>query len=149
MSFNSVSGGCGSGSSRGGRQFQDHQNPRFCECQTDGRRLRAVIMTSWTDENPGRRFYGCRNWKMKNCGYFDWLDEPISERAKDVINELKVMKNKESSSLEPMDMEIEFAKIWNVIEMLKEDSNKNKKKSRLVTAMLVVSWLFIAYYALV
>ncbi|XP_057803108.1 uncharacterized protein LOC131018399 [Salvia miltiorrhiza] len=149
MSFNSVSGGCGSGSSRGGRQFQDLQNPRYCECHTDGKRTRAVIMTSWTDENPGRRFYGCRNWKTKNCGLFDWIDEPMTERAKDIINELKIMKNKESSSSEPMDVEMEFAKIWNVIQMLKEDSIKNMKKTRLVTAMLIVSWMCMACYALV
>ncbi|XP_057771070.1 uncharacterized protein LOC130990858 [Salvia miltiorrhiza] len=141
MSLNSASGGYGSSTSRGGRQFEDNQNPRRCTCEIDGRRLRAVIMTSWTDENPGRRFYGCRNWKTKNCGFFDWLDEPISERGKEVINELKLMKIKDSSSSAPTDMEPKIVKLWDFVQALKSESSEIKKKVRLVTAMLLASWI--------
>ncbi|XP_057779653.1 uncharacterized protein LOC130998238 [Salvia miltiorrhiza] len=105
-------------------------------------------MTSWMDKNFGRRFYGCRNWKTKNCGFFDWLDKPITERAKEVINELKLLKIKENSSSVPMDVETYIAKLWDVIQALKEDSNKNRKKARLVTVILHASWLFLAYFAL-
>ncbi|XP_057791580.1 uncharacterized protein LOC131008643 [Salvia miltiorrhiza] len=102
MSFNSGSAS-GSSSWRSRRQFEGSDNPKFCTCEFEGKRLKASIMTSWTEENPGRRFYRCRNWKSKNCGYFDWIDEPITERAKEVINHLKnenvkLMKTKNESS---------------------------------------------------
>ena len=37
---------------------------KYCRCNMGGRRLKAVRWTSWTDENPGRRFYGCKNYKV-------------------------------------------------------------------------------------
>ncbi|XP_058750014.1 uncharacterized protein At4g04775-like [Vicia villosa] len=54
--------------------------------------LESPLMTSWTYENPGRRFNGCGNYKVmkkKQCNYFQWYDEDMSGRAKDVIRSLK------------------------------------------------------------
>ncbi|XP_057768008.1 uncharacterized protein LOC130988235 [Salvia miltiorrhiza] len=109
-------------------------------------------MTSWTEDNPGRRFYGCRNWKTKNCGYFDWMDEPMSERAKEVINDLKrenlkLLKFKESSR-SSIDVDSEIAKLWDVLQALKEESRKIRKKSRFMTYILLGSWLMFVYFAL-
>ena len=33
----------------------------FCLCNTE-----APLVTSWTEENPGRRFYGCGLHKVRN-----------------------------------------------------------------------------------
>ncbi|XP_048593380.1 uncharacterized protein LOC125576902 [Brassica napus] len=38
--------------------------------------LPAKKCKSWTDKNPGRRFYGCERWKSPlDCGFFQWIDE--------------------------------------------------------------------------
>ncbi|CAK8537398.1 unnamed protein product [Lathyrus sativus] len=58
-----------------------------CWCE-----LESLLMTSWTYDNPGRRFHGCGNFKVmrkKGCNYFQWVDEDMSSRAKDVIRSLK------------------------------------------------------------
>ena len=34
----------------------------------------APIKMAWTEENPGRRFAGCRNYKIKSCSFFRWID---------------------------------------------------------------------------
>ncbi|PWA38768.1 zinc finger, GRF-type [Artemisia annua] len=46
-----------------------------CAC---GRR--AVIRTSWTNINPGRRFYSCPQ-KDSNCPFIDWVDPPMCPRS--------------------------------------------------------------------
>ncbi|KAL8521089.1 hypothetical protein ACS0TY_011583 [Phlomoides rotata] len=55
---------------------------RFCECGQPAR-----VRISWTVNNPGRRFYGCKFWKVDGggCRYFSWLDDPFDGRPKDVI----------------------------------------------------------------
>ncbi|CAK8577851.1 unnamed protein product [Lathyrus sativus] len=58
-----------------------------CWCE-----LESPLMTSWTYDNPGRRFHGCGNFKVmrkKGYNYFQWVDEDMSSRAKDVIRSLK------------------------------------------------------------
>ncbi|XP_057788896.1 uncharacterized protein LOC131005819 [Salvia miltiorrhiza] len=151
MSFNTVSGGNSSSSWSSRRQCDEWENnPKFCACE--GKKCRASLMTSWTEDNPGRRFYGCRNWKTKNCGYFDWMDEPMSERAKEVINDLerenlKLLKFKESSR-SSIDVDSEIAKLWDVLQALKEESRKIRKKSRFMTYILLGSWLMFVYFAL-
>ncbi|XP_057769876.1 uncharacterized protein LOC130989795 [Salvia miltiorrhiza] len=153
MSFNSAFGS-GSSSWRGRRQGDSAENPVFCICEVEGKKLKASIMTSWTEDNPGRRFYGCRNWKARHCGFFDWIDAPITERAKEVINDLKsenlkLMKVKhESSKTETMDVELEIERLWGAMQTMKEDSKKMMKKTSLVSFLFVASWVAIAYYAI-
>ncbi|CAH9120344.1 unnamed protein product [Cuscuta epithymum] len=63
---------------------------RFCRCMNaNGTRVKASLWTSWTDKNPGRRFHGCRYYEKDGCGFFEWHDEPLTDRAMHVINELK------------------------------------------------------------
>ncbi|GKB10327.1 hypothetical protein Tco_0844250 [Tanacetum coccineum] len=47
---------------------------------------KAKIKTSWTDRNPGRRFYGFR-MEATNYGFFGWVDPPMCERSLDVLEE--------------------------------------------------------------
>ncbi|XP_058752912.1 uncharacterized protein LOC131639290 [Vicia villosa] len=59
-----------------------------CFCDLD-----SPLTTSWTKENPGRRFNGCGLYKLqgrKGCNFFNWYDEEMSGRAKEVI--LSLMK---------------------------------------------------------
>ncbi|KAJ9542225.1 hypothetical protein OSB04_028731 [Centaurea solstitialis] len=52
----------------------------------------STIRTSWTNSNPGRRFYCCSR-KVKNCGFICWLDQPLSPRSNDIICGLLKSKN--------------------------------------------------------
>ncbi|KAH6806486.1 hypothetical protein C2S51_031317 [Perilla frutescens var. frutescens] len=65
-----------------------------CECG-----ITEVIWTSWTNENPGRRFYGCCNYRSSKgvipkagCNHFRWCDVEMSDRVKEVLNTLKMEK---------------------------------------------------------
>ncbi|KAL2505672.1 Uncharacterized protein Adt_21293 [Abeliophyllum distichum] len=45
--------------------------------------------TSWTENNPGRRFRGCCFYGRPNaCNYFSWVDPPPHPRYKNLINGL-------------------------------------------------------------
>ncbi|CAI9291707.1 unnamed protein product [Lactuca saligna] len=39
----------------------------------------AVVRTSWTSRNPGRRFYACPKMGSK-CGFVGWFDPPMCQR---------------------------------------------------------------------
>ncbi|XP_017225141.1 uncharacterized protein LOC108201361 [Daucus carota subsp. sativus] len=62
------------------------QNTDLCQCG-----LVPVLKTSWTDNNPGRRFWSCRMYlrnKRKGCGYYRWHDPPVEGRSKNIIPDL-------------------------------------------------------------
>ncbi|CAK8575652.1 unnamed protein product [Lathyrus sativus] len=55
-----------------------------CKCGLD-----APLMTSWTDANLGRRFYGCEMYKgHKRCNHFVWSDEEMTLISKELISSL-------------------------------------------------------------
>ncbi|KAL8466997.1 hypothetical protein ACS0TY_035902 [Phlomoides rotata] len=46
----------------------------------------AVTVTSWKEDNVGRRFLGCERYPNKGyCKFFKWIDEQLCERAKQII----------------------------------------------------------------
>ncbi|KAL3634249.1 hypothetical protein CASFOL_021303 [Castilleja foliolosa] len=57
--------------------------------------IQLELVTSWTDDNPGRRFQACPNYKMPSCcGFFRWFDEEMCSRSKEVIPGLLRKTNK-------------------------------------------------------
>ncbi|CAL1396134.1 unnamed protein product [Linum trigynum] len=53
----------------------------LCRCAVP-----AVLRTSWTDANPGRRFFGCANYRGANaCNYFRWIDPPLEDNIKRLV----------------------------------------------------------------
>ncbi|KAJ1400925.1 Zinc finger, GRF-type [Sesbania bispinosa] len=57
---------------------------QFCMCGVP-----CKIQTSWTEKNPGRRFFGCGNYGMlHHCQYFSWIDQATCERSTKVMNGL-------------------------------------------------------------
>ncbi|XP_075666456.1 uncharacterized protein LOC142636206 [Castanea sativa] len=61
--------------------------PRMCYCPSP---QKPVLVVSWTENNPGRRFYGCPNyWVGKKCKFFQWIDDEICERGKVLIPEMR------------------------------------------------------------
>nr|CAD1827262.1 unnamed protein product [Ananas comosus var. bracteatus] len=81
----------------------------------------AQIKTSRTDSIPGRRFLGCKNYGVVGaCGFFQWFDPPVGDRAKVIIIGLL----KKSSRM--------------------EDELKQVKKRRICRwFFLVLSWILI------
>ncbi|TYH24821.1 hypothetical protein ES288_A03G120100v1 [Gossypium darwinii] len=44
----------------------------------------AKINTSWSNDNPGRRFFGCKkfgNGFQKPCWFFTWFDPPLTSHS--------------------------------------------------------------------
>ncbi|KAL0318161.1 UNVERIFIED_CONTAM: hypothetical protein Scaly_2860400 [Sesamum calycinum] len=54
---------------------------------------KACRRTSWTNNNPGRRFHGCGD-VASGCGFFVWEDPPMCTRAKKIILGLLYKLNK-------------------------------------------------------
>ncbi|XVF08865.1 hypothetical protein REPUB_Repub07fG0041000 [Reevesia pubescens] len=50
---------------------------------------KAPRWTSWTDLNPGRRFYGCPKFSASVCGFHAWHDPKLFDRGREIILELK------------------------------------------------------------
>ncbi|KAK1350636.1 GRF-type domain-containing protein [Heracleum sosnowskyi] len=42
----------------------------------------AVQQTAWTSANAGRRFLAC---PFRKCGFFNWIDPPLCDRARAII----------------------------------------------------------------
>ncbi|KAL4280940.1 hypothetical protein GQ457_03G011290 [Hibiscus cannabinus] len=60
----------------------DSEVNHVCYCD-----VRSKLTMSWTYENPGRRFWGCGNYRngVRGCKYFSWYDPAVTERSKGVI----------------------------------------------------------------
>ncbi|WMV38663.1 hypothetical protein MTR67_032048 [Solanum verrucosum] len=54
---------------------------RYCRCGNE-----ALLKTSWTQLNPGRRFFTCRiSKKMGGCDYFLWYEDRHPPQANRVM----------------------------------------------------------------
>ncbi|GJW19704.1 zinc finger, GRF-type containing protein [Tanacetum coccineum] len=63
----------------------------------------AVIKTSWTNHNPGRRFYGC---SLMECNRFvDWVDPAMCPRSVVIITGLLRSLNNHQARLRDVDQE--------------------------------------------
>ncbi|XP_058784113.1 uncharacterized protein LOC131658880 [Vicia villosa] len=103
-----------------------HSRRRRLQCYCG---LDAPLVTSWTSQNPGRRFYGCGLYKLqgrKGCAYFEWYDEQLEERSNEVINSLLKKVNKLKKEL-----------------LIKKTDDKLKKKVKFLVTFLVLSWVVI------
>ncbi|WCJ18266.1 hypothetical protein M5689_000634 [Euphorbia peplus] len=80
----------------------------ICDCGFE-----AAVRTSWTNDNPGRRFYNCRNKGNRHgsCNYFLWIDDKLEDRPMSIV--LGLLRKLER-------MEIECAQ-------LRETGRRNKK----------------------
>ncbi|XP_057425474.1 uncharacterized protein LOC130718863 [Lotus japonicus] len=59
-----------------------HGRRVICDCG-----VVSPLRTSWTRENPGRRFYGCGLYqgRKRRCVFFQWHDQEFNQREKKVI----------------------------------------------------------------
>nr|GEV78699.1 zinc finger, GRF-type [Tanacetum cinerariifolium] len=82
----------------------------------------AMVKTSWTDGNSGRRFYGCPTY-LSNCPFLGWVDAPMCPRSVDIIPGLLRRLN----GLEE------------VVDLFEEQQSKYKK-------YLIISWVLFGLY---
>ncbi|KAL3630978.1 hypothetical protein CASFOL_023962 [Castilleja foliolosa] len=76
----------------GSRSSSSYGNATAVRCHCG---IQLQLVTSWTDDNPGRRFQACPNYKMSSCcGFFRWFDEEMCSRSKEVIPGLLRKTNK-------------------------------------------------------
>ncbi|WOG95593.1 hypothetical protein DCAR_0414918 [Daucus carota subsp. sativus] len=57
-------------------------SPDFCGCG-----MSPVLRTSWTDMNPGRRFWGCSMYMNRRigCNFHQWQDPPVCGRSRNIL----------------------------------------------------------------
>ncbi|PWA71578.1 zinc finger, GRF-type [Artemisia annua] len=63
--------------------------------------LQCAIRTSWTDVNPGRRFFSCPR-DVPNCGFFEWCDPPMCPRSVVIIPGLLRARNAHQQAMNGM-----------------------------------------------
>uniref|UniRef100_A0A2N9GK28 GRF-type domain-containing protein n=1 Tax=Fagus sylvatica TaxID=28930 RepID=A0A2N9GK28_FAGSY len=129
---------------------------RLCHC-----REKLVKVTSWTAQNPGRRFYGCVNYWVdpsaevialspttlmatnrfsgNGCNYFEWADDVICECGKEVIYE-----QMEKIAI----LYVELAKSKSRKKAVSMKAEKLKMKLNVVSVCLALSWVIIGLYIL-
>ncbi|KAL2975249.1 hypothetical protein AAZX31_14G150300 [Glycine max] len=72
----------------------------------DRHEFEAPLVTSWTEENPGRRFYGCCLYKdtgRRGCNFFQWHDPVGNNRQKKII--VGLMKEVDELKLREKDLQ--------------------------------------------
>jgi hypothetical protein len=54
--------------------------------------MRTYLKTSWTKENPRRRFFRCAQYdKGPHCKCFQWFEPRICEHGGELIHDMRVM----------------------------------------------------------
>lgn len=61
-----------------------------CDCG-----LQAAVRSSWTHENPVRKFIACKlyNHDTRGCEFFDWVSDDPLEWQRDITNTLVAEKH--------------------------------------------------------
>ena len=65
------------------------------------------VVTYWTDINPGRRFWCCR----QRCGFLRWFDPPMCARWIEIIPGLLRARNKDQETIATLRNQIRMLKI--------------------------------------
>ncbi|KAE9467288.1 hypothetical protein C3L33_00795, partial [Rhododendron williamsianum] len=92
--------------------------------------IRAPLRTSNSEDNPGRRFFGCINYKEYNgCTYFDWFDPPTYARGMDYGRKM-VRKN---LALEAQIAELKKTNEAHIAELKKSNESLIEKIEELLT----------------
>ncbi|KAI7746910.1 hypothetical protein M8C21_018572 [Ambrosia artemisiifolia] len=103
--------------------------PIYCRCGRE-----AIVRTSWTSKNPGRRFYSCPI-KASQCGGFLCWVEPDN-----VIAGLLRSKNELEGSITELQGSISELEAVNevLVDKLKAKEDESRKRKK----YLVLSWVF-------
>uniref|UniRef100_A0A164VN21 GRF-type domain-containing protein n=1 Tax=Daucus carota subsp. sativus TaxID=79200 RepID=A0A164VN21_DAUCS len=95
------------GSNRNNSGFDCGYSHLKCKCD-----ILAPLQEAWREGtmDPGRRFFGCSNYKdpTKKCNFFLWADPPYSDRARDIIHQLRFKMRVKDAELQKMKEELSF-----------------------------------------
>ncbi|KAL8543671.1 hypothetical protein ACS0TY_004296 [Phlomoides rotata] len=58
-----------------------------------GHGIEATIFTSYTEDNPGRRFMRCPLRETDDCKFFEWIDDNLPPQYKIVVARVARRKN--------------------------------------------------------
>ncbi|KAH1203674.1 hypothetical protein GmHk_17G049850 [Glycine max] len=95
----------------------------LCLCNVE-----APLVTLWTEDNPGRRFYGCGLYKVtgrKWYNYFEWHDSVANIRQKKIM--VALMKKVDELELREKDLQSRIRDM--------------KRKDNFLRILLVVCWV--------
>ncbi|KAG5621690.1 hypothetical protein H5410_006908 [Solanum commersonii] len=59
----------------------DKDDPKLTEEVRCFHGLLLTLKTSWSNNNPGRRFWSCPYYGSRKCKYFRWRDDVVNERS--------------------------------------------------------------------
>ncbi|XP_031097157.1 uncharacterized protein LOC116001418 [Ipomoea triloba] len=136
-----------SSSSNNGNEFYEF-GERFpiihCKC---GHQLK--IRTSWTNENPGRRFWLCSAGISRlGCGFVDWYDPPMCSRSKRIIPGLLKRINRQDEEIRVLNMKLqgqdEEIRVLNMKLQGEKQQEKGKVFNKIVGILVVIFVGFVA-----
>ncbi|XP_012827969.1 PREDICTED: uncharacterized protein LOC105949220 [Erythranthe guttata] len=101
----------------------------------------AIMKTSWTDLNPGRRFAICPKYKqIGGCKYYVWIDPPMCDRSRNIIPGLLRNINKYEDELKKYGVELKKCED----ELKKCEDDLKKCEEQLIKKGAREKWLWIA-----
>ena len=113
----------------------------------------APCWEAWKDGtfDPGRRFYGCSRYKDpgRSCNFFQWAEPTFSERAREVIHQLKMKADALSEELRlaedkiaTLKLELSMAEEKNLqMEKKMMDKDGGKKICFLFVTICFIMWV--------
>ncbi|PWA53809.1 zinc finger, GRF-type [Artemisia annua] len=113
--------------------------------------LQCVVRTSWTNRNPGRRFYSCPTYGS-DCGTFGWIDPPMGKRAIEIIPRLLRARNALEEDIEEyvemyreqqelVVIDLLGAKMESLLKIILEEANRYHRMSIFMMKVLKgVTW---------
>ncbi|XP_050215892.1 uncharacterized protein LOC126666995 [Mercurialis annua] len=139
---------------RSNEYTSDENRVLWCNCRVS--RI-APLYTSWTEKNPGRRFYGCVNYKNGGCNFFEWHDKEMTGRAQHVINNLiaenEIIMDRRCKRRNNYGEDVDT--LWQEFKLLKiseekrnEDLFEARKKMKIAYAIAALSWGVLILYFL-
>ncbi|KAG8374556.1 hypothetical protein BUALT_Bualt10G0007700 [Buddleja alternifolia] len=94
---------------------------RLCDCGHLG-----MVKTSWTNDNPGRRFFICERIE---CGKFKWWDPPMCSRSKAIIPDLLRRLNRHEDEMAKVELKMK----------------KYKRACHILSSMLLLQFVWILF----
>ncbi|XP_010687512.1 uncharacterized protein LOC104901620 [Beta vulgaris subsp. vulgaris] len=107
--------------------------------------LRVAKRTSWTLENPGRKFLACKFYNhetgQRGCDKFEWIDEECLDWQRDITNVLLAEKHRLATDLNILKarlclFENEKKRVKAELEKMKKKNLKNADYGKLNKGMI-------------
>ncbi|XP_042960347.1 uncharacterized protein LOC122295405 [Carya illinoinensis] len=104
--------------------------------------MKACQRTAHTEENDGRRFFGCQNYMFgKSCGYFCWDDPEIPAYCQKTIKQLQHNVDKLKVEVEKIQASRDIQSLNHRLEIEAERRKRQLEKATYVLT-ISLSWLF-------